>query len=68
MDYEKLNSFIDESGLKKNKIADYIGLTPYGLSQKLKGKTEFKASEIVKISRILNLNKKERDAIFFTPC
>lgn len=67
MDYEKLNSFIHESGFKKNKIAKDIGLTPYGLSQKLTGKTEFKVSEIIKISHILKLNKKERDSIFFNP-
>ncbi len=62
---ELLNKAIEESGMKINFIAEKIGLSYFGLSKKINNITEFKASEIAKISDILKLPKEKRDEIFF---
>ena len=67
VDSELIESVIADSGLKKQSIADYMGLTPYGLQRKINGLSEFKASEIVKFCECLKItNLKIREAIFFT--
>lgn len=60
-----LRKKIDDSGLKLKFIADNLGLSPFGFSRKVNNDTEFKASEIQKLSELLRLTAKERDAIFF---
>ena len=62
----KLKKLIDESGLKYKSIAKSMGLTYYGLQKKINNITEFKASEILSLCKILNINNsKEKDEIFF---
>lgn len=61
-----LNDIISKSGYKKNYIAQQLNLTAYGLALKIAGENEFKASEIYKISELLNLSSQERDLIFFS--
>ena len=56
---------IEDSGITYTAIAKKIGITREGLYKKLSGDSEFKASEIVKISNILNLTVAERNRIFF---
>ena len=61
-----LNETIKKSGYKKAYLANYIGLTPFGLTKKIRNQNEFKASEIEKLCKLLNiqdLSLKER--IFF---
>ncbi len=65
VDYKKLNNKIENSGLKKNYIAKKLGLSPYGLAKKLNGETEFKASEMARISDVLKLTGEMREEIFF---
>lgn len=65
MNYDLLEEAILKSGLKKSYIAEQLDLSAYGLSRKINGDSEFKASEIYILSGILNLNAKERDEIFF---
>ena len=61
-----LEEKITESGLKKSYIAKSIGLTPYGLTLKIRNINEFKASEIDKICIILGIDSpEERCNIFF---
>lgn len=60
-----LNEKIEKSGYKRSYIAEKLNLTTYGLSLKLNGYNEFKASEIYKISELLKLSLKDRDEIFF---
>lgn len=61
-----LEEKITESGLKKSYIAKAIGLTPYGLTLKIRNKNEFKASEIDKICILLGIDSpEERCDIFF---
>lgn len=64
-DSEKLNKVITESGMKITVIAKRLGITREGLYKKLNNKTEFKASEILAMQRILNLTNEDRDLIFF---
>lgn len=56
---------VKKTGVKFNFLSTQIGLTPNGLRKKVHNKTEFKASEIQKCTKILALSNKERDVIFF---
>ena len=61
-----LEQCITNAGLKKNYIAQELGLSPYGLSNKINNRNEFKTSEIEKLCDILNISDlKTRDKIFF---
>lgn len=61
-----LNKKIMESGLKKNFIAEQLGLTSYGLKLKTDNVNEFKASEISALCDLLNIKTaKEKESIFF---
>lgn len=61
-----LEERITRSGLKKSYIAKAIGLTPTGLSLKIRNVNEFKASEIEKICVLLGIDSpEERCEIFF---
>ena len=61
----KLKAVIIDRGVKRSAVAEAIGCTRYSVYKKLDGKTEFKASEIVKLSEFLRLSPEERDSIFF---
>lgn len=65
LDSEKLKCAINESGIKMYKLASELNLSPYGFALKVSGKNDFKASEIVKLCDILNLERHQRDEIFF---
>lgn len=54
------------SGVKYKYLAQSIGITPYGLQKKIDNQSEFKASEIYKLSDALNLSDADRNAIFFS--
>jgi hypothetical protein len=63
-----LEQRIAKSGLKKSYIAKEMGLSPYGLTLKIRNLNEFKASEIEKLCILLGITDiKERCAIFFAP-
>lgn len=64
-DTKRFRDAVKRSGLKYKHIAFELGITPYGLQKKIDNLTEFKASEIVKISEMLRLSEKERANIFF---
>lgn len=60
-----LRSKIKKSGYKMQFIAESIGLTYQGFFNKLTGKYEFNAREIVNLCKLLNISSTERDRIFF---
>ena len=64
-DTKKLNDAILESGIKITAIANKLGISREGFYKKLNNETEFKASEISAMQRILGLTNKKRDEIFF---
>lgn len=61
-----LKAKIIAQGLTRAEIAKKIGISLTTLNYKLNGRQEFKLSEVKKICTILNLNKTERERIFFT--
>lgn len=61
-----LNEEIVNSGITITAIARKLGITREGLYKKINNETEFKASEILSMQKILNLTNKKRDSIFFT--
>lgn len=61
-----LRNKIDYSGLTVTAIAKKAGLKRETLYNKLQGRSEFKASEISALTFVLQMNRDERDKIFFT--
>ncbi|EFQ04552.1 helix-turn-helix domain-containing protein [Megasphaera micronuciformis] len=55
---------INKSGIKIYALAEACGLTPQGLYNKLNGKNDFRCSEIICLSKALNLSPEDRNAIF----
>lgn len=61
---DELRDRIVASGITQIHIANDMGISIGALQNKLNGTTEFKVTEIVKMSKILGLSKKERDYYF----
>ena len=60
-----LEQYIEKSGYKKSFIAEQLGLTAYGLTLKINNKSEFKASEMTILCKLLKINARDKEAIFF---
>ena len=60
-----LEQYIESSGYKKGFIAKQLGLTSYGFMLKVNNQSEFKASEMTTLCKILKINAKDKEAIFF---
>ena len=60
-----LRQKIDDSGYKLRFIAKKLGITYAGLLKKLNNETEFKASEIAVLKKLLKLTDDEVNQIFF---
>ena len=67
-DTKLLEQVIKERGLKKGYIAERLGVSRSGLINLIKGRTEFKASQIQTLSDLLNLTEAQKNAIFFALC
>ena len=52
--------------LSKKYIAKQLGITEMSLFNKIGNVTEFKASEIVTLTKVLQLSAEQRDLIFFS--
>lgn len=63
-DIGALKAKMDESGMTVVNIAKKAGILRETLYNRLNGKGEFTASEIVKLSNVLRLSKSERENIF----
>ena len=65
-DTEKLNKYIEDSGLKKTYIAKTLGIRPDTLSNKIANRADFKATEINALCALLGIEDlEEKEAIFF---
>jgi len=62
----KLKAIILEKGFVQEQLAEQLGIRSATFNYKLNNKTEFKASEIKKLTEILNLSDAEWKQIFFT--
>ena len=60
-----LMEYIEKSGYKMSFIAKQLGITAYCFSLKVNNKSEFKASEITILCKLLKISARDRDAIFF---
>lgn len=60
-----LEKYIEKSGYKKSFIAKQLGLSAYGFTLKINNKSEFKGSEMIILCKLLNINAKDKEAIFF---
>lgn len=65
VDEEKLYQAMKGLGMKRRAIASEIGISENILYNKLYGMSEFKAGEIMKLSKLLGLTRDQRDEIFF---
>lgn len=65
MNLELLNNIIEAKGIRKEVIAAALNISLGGLRLKLIGESEFKVSEAVMLSKVLDLNRGEILAIFF---
>ena len=64
-DTSLLNAAIAKIGITKKELVKALGLTYAGFWKKLNNQSEFKATEIKRIQRLLHLSDAERDHIFF---
>lgn len=65
-DTGKLKEYIEKSGLKQAYIAEMLGLSSYGFARKRDNLSEFTATEIDTLCKLLHINSlKERFSIFF---
>lgn len=65
-DFEMLLSRIKDSGMTMVAIAEKTGIDRATIYNRLKGKGEFTASEIIALSEVLHLTKADRDEIFLS--
>ena len=63
--FKLLREKVEECGISYTFLAKKVGITREALYKKMQNQTEFKASEISKVSEILRLNQKEINSIFF---
>ncbi len=62
----ELEIAMKRAGISRPDVAKKLGISVMALFNKLHNKSEFRASEIAKLSNLLNLSSEQRDAIFFT--
>ena len=65
-DLELLKKYISGSGLRTEDLAEVCRITNSRMLLLLSGKVEFRASEMISLSRILGLDGEESARIFFT--
>lgn len=65
-DLGSLQKTVKKSGLKKNHIAECLGMNPKTLWRKLSGQTEFTLSEADKLGEVLGMKPEEKKKIFFS--
>nr|DAJ93557.1 MAG TPA: helix-turn-helix domain protein [Caudoviricetes sp.] len=58
-----LRATIIQNGLTQDDVAKFLNISHQAFSNKINNKTEFKASEIIKLSELLGIENK--DTIFF---
>lgn len=66
VNFEMLRNKIEDSGMTVTSISKKSGILRETLYNRMKGRGEFTASEIVALTQTLRLTNEERDRIFFT--
>ena len=62
---ELLRKKLDASGYKLRFVASYIGITYQAFLNKINNESEFRATEIQKLCSLLDIDVKDKEAIFF---
>lgn len=65
IDVEKLALARKKSGIKSSKFCEELGISRQAFSNKCKGKTQFRMSEVYVMGDLMRLTDEEKDAIFF---
>ena len=65
-DIQMLKEEFKDSGMTMTAIAEKSGIKRETLYNRLKGLSEFSASEIVALTEVLHLSKEKRDKIFLS--
>ena len=65
VDTNNLNKRIKESGIKKESISSYLGISIGSLNNKLAKRTEFTLPEAKALQKILGLTNDEAITVFF---
>ena len=65
VDLKKLRQIIDDSGMTMVAISSKSGILRETLYNRLNGKGEFTASEMMSISEVLHMPDEQRNRIFF---
>lgn len=63
-DIPRLKSMIEKQGLSIRSAAEQSGISVNILYNRLKGRGEFRASEVAALTKTLRLTRQERDEIF----
>ncbi len=66
MPMNNLISLIESKGVRRAFLARHLNLTETAFRNKLNGKTEFKASEMIKLRDFFELDQNEFLTIFFS--
>lgn len=64
--FELLQAKIKESGMTIVAICEKSGIERATFYNRINGKSEFTAKEVVELSEVLHLSKPDRDKIFLT--
>lgn len=67
MDLTALNELIDCSGLKKNFIAESLGISFQALTNKLQGKSDFTRGEVEILCDLLRISDPLQVVLIFFP-
>lgn len=67
-DRERLEERIQDSGLKKEFIAQKLGMSLNSLNNKISGRTSFLIGEAFKLKEILNIDEDVFNDIFLNRC
>ena len=62
---EMFRKKVDSCGITITYLAKMLGITREALYNKIRNETEFKASEISCVAKVLNLTQREINEIFF---
>lgn len=65
-DLERIASVIADSGVKKEKVASVLGISPGSLYNKLNGRTDFTVGEANTFCDFFGITE-ERERLFFAP-
>ena len=68
VDIKLLNDVIEKSGLRNSFICETLGISKQSWSNKRRGVTAIRQSEVFVLSVLLHLEKEEAEKIFFPKC